>query len=250
MLRFCFSLFIAAAMILGGCANRHDQDSGKITLTKMEGPALSYLLPDPRHDSKVSVEKALMNRRSHRSFMKEAISADVVSQMLWAAYGITKKIPNNPKYPGLRTAPSARRLYPLRIYIAIGNVEGIEPGVYRYIASEQKITRVIAGDIRDSLSAAANNETMILEAPACIFYATNTVVIKETGKRAIDNYVGIDLGHSAQNVYLQAEALGIGTCAIGGFNEVNVRRVMQIPENEAPVYLMPFGKYFREADLQ
>jgi nitroreductase len=53
----------------------------------------------------------------------------------------------------------------------------------------------------------------------------------------------MDLGHAAQNVYLQAEALHLGTCAIGAFNDLAVARLMQLPDHETPLYIMPIGRY-------
>jgi nitroreductase len=91
----------------------------------------AYILPLPETDGNISVEQALANRRSHRNFQDKAISAGQLSQILWAAYGVTLPMPNPALRGGLRTAPSAGAMYPLEIYVIAGNVEGIEPGVYR-----------------------------------------------------------------------------------------------------------------------
>ena len=165
------------------------------------------------------------------------MSAEQLSQILWAAGGITS--PN-----GLRTAPSADATYPLEIYAVVGNVEGIEPGVYRYITDGHKIIRVADGDVRAELSAAALNQRMVAEAPMSVFYSA---VFERTtgryGERGF-NYVYIEVGHSAQNVYLQAVSLGLGTCAIGAFLDVRVREILNLPADEEPLYLMPVGHYY------
>ena len=204
-----------------------------------------YILPAPRTDGDMSVERALAARRSRRHFQDRALSKEQLSQILWAAYGITYPIPNHPNLRGgLRTAPSAGALFPLEIYVIVGNVEGIEPGVYRYISSEHKLVRTIAGDMRNQLSDAALGQRMISDAPATVFFSA--VFSRMTGRYGPRGrrYVYMEIGHSAQNIYLQAEALGLGTCAIGAFTDSRVRQVLQLPANEEPLYIMPIGYFY------
>jgi SagB-type dehydrogenase family enzyme len=234
-----------------GCTQQAKAPEGKTDLFKMENSPLSYVLPSPDFEGSISVEEALLHRRSHRSFMKEAISAEDLSQILWAAYGITQPLQGFPQTRGgLRTAPSAGARYPLEIYALVGNVRGIEPGVYRYDSREHRITRVIDKDIKQELAAAALNQEMISEAPACLFYsAVYSRTTERYGDRGRERYVCMDLGHSAENVYLQAEALHLGTCAIGAFEDDAVKKVMQLPEEEEPLYIMPIGKYYDVAEF-
>ena len=206
---------------------------------------LTYILPAPRTDGTMSVERALANRRSRRQFQNRAISKEQLSQILWAAYGITYPIPDFPALRGgLRTTPSAGALYPLEIYVIVGNVQWIEVGVYRYISAEHKLVRTIAGDVRYELSNAALGQRMIREAPATIFFSA--VFSRMTGRYGPRGrrYVYMEIGHSAQNIYLQAEALGLGTCAIGAFTDNRVRQVLQLPANEDPLYIMPIGYFY------
>ena len=239
---FCLVLFLAFPVwnsITSGNAANSD------VLTQVEGQRLTYILPLPRTDSDISVEKALANRRSHRSFQDRALSAEQLSQILWAAYGVTLSRPGHPGLRGgLRTTPSAGATYPLEIYAIVGNVEGIEPGVYRYISGEHKIVRVVDRDVRNELSEAALGQRMVRDAPVSIFYSA--VFNRTTGRYGERGYkyVYIEVGHSAQNVYLQAEALGLGTCAIGAFTNSRVMQALRLPANEEPLYIMPIG-YFR-----
>jgi len=148
---------------------------------------------------------------------------------------------------GLRTAASAGALYPFEIYVAVGNVKGIEAGLYKYISEEHKIVRLIDKDIREELCAAALGQKMVQEAPATIAYsAIYERMTKKYGDRGRDRYVCMDLGHSAQNVYLQAEAMNLGTCAIGAFIDEKVAEVLQLTAEEEPLYLMPIGYYYRQ----
>jgi SagB-type dehydrogenase family enzyme len=225
-------------------------DANTIVLTKTDDTQLTYILPSPKTAGTMSVEEALFIRRSYRNFENKALSAEQLSQILWAAYGITKPMEDNPNRPpnrpsfrgGLRTAPSAGATFPFEIYAVIGNVDGIEPGVYRYISEEHKIVRVIDADVREELTEAALGQLMVKQAPATIFYSAvfNRTTVRY-GDRGRERYVCMDLGHSAQNIYLQAEALGLGTCAIGAFIDADVSRVLQLPAEEEPLYMMPVG---------
>ena len=220
-------------------------ESSNEVLTRAEESQLNYILPSYTTDGNISVEKALASRRSRRNFKDKPISTDQLSQILWAAYGITLPMPDIPNLRGgLRTAPSAGALYPLEIYVVAGNVEGLEPGIYRYISEEHKLVRVAYGDVRSELSDAALGQRMVRDAPASVFYsAVFSRMTGRYGERGI-RYAYIELGHSAQNIYLQAEALGLGTVAIGAFNDTRVRQILNLPSNEEPLYLMPIGYYY------
>jgi len=210
-----------------------------------EGAQLTHVLPPPQTDGSMSVERALAGRRSRRHFQDRALSAQQLSQILWAAYGVTLPAPNHPGLRGgLRTAPSAGALYPLEIYVIVGNVQGIEPGVYRYISGEHTLVQIASGDLRAQLSDAALGQRMIRDAPATVLFSA--VFGRTTGRygQRGRRYVYMEVGHSAQNVYLQAQALGLGTCAIGAFSDARVRRLLQIPADEDPLYIMPVGYFY------
>ena len=237
---------ISPVVFLGCNGKVPKNEMNSIGLTKTEDAHLTYILPTPQYDGNISVEKALMNRRSHRRFQNRALSAEQLSQILWAAYGITDPKPNYPLLQGgLRTAPSAGAMYPLEIYVAIGKVKGIESGLYKYDSREHKIIQTIDKDIRDELCAAALGQDMIRKAPVSVVYsAIFSRMTNQYGERGRERYVCMDLGHSAQNIYLQAEALHLGTCAVGAFVDAQVSQVLQLPAEEEPLYIMPFGYYY------
>ncbi len=247
----CYAAVLAAAILLIPGCNSKKETTGKTGLLRTDDTSLTYQLPSPDVKGAVSVEEALANRRSHRSFQDRELSAEQLSQILWAAYGVTEP---KPEYPflrgGFRTAPSAGALYPFELYVLAGKVKGVEPGVYRYIAQGHKITRTIDTDKRAELCEAALNQEMIREAPATLFYsAIFSRMTKKYGERGRERYVCMDLGHSAENVYLQAEALHLGTCAIGAFIDERVSAVLQLPEEEEPLYIMPIGYYFNKKEF-
>lgn len=205
-------------------------------------------LPTPRFESKFSIEEVMLKRRSHRNYVKSAISLKDLSQVLWAAYGITK--PDNSREifrGGFRTAPSAGATFPLEVYAIIGNVKDVEPGVYRYVSDGHKLAKVLDKDIRPALAKAALNQEMIEDAPASLFFsAIFERTMQRYGDRGRERYVCMEIGHVAQNVYLQVEALGLGTCAIGAFNDSKVSEVLQLQAEEEPLYIMPIGRYYRD----
>jgi len=234
----------ASNSVIETTENESDSDIEGEELQMTIGLQTPYIiLPPPNTEGDMSVESALANRRSRRNFRNRALSLEQLSQILWAAYGITSPMPNDLR-GGLRTTPSAGALFPLEIYAIIGNVDGVESGVYRYNSTEHKLILITQGDVRSELSDAALNQRMVQEAPISIFYSA---VFERTteiyGERGI-TYVYMEIGHSAQNVYLQAEALGLGTCAIGAFADDRVRQILGLPDDEEPLYLMPIGYYY------
>ena len=227
---------IIPAVLMGCGEELLDYSNNNGELIPIGNSPDSYYLPEPAITGEMSVEEALANRRSRRNFQNEALSAEQLSQILWAAYGITE--PGR----GLRTAPSAGATYPLEIYVVIGNVSGIDAGVYKYDPHEHKITEIKRGDIRDELSAAALNQAMVREAPITVVYtAVFSRIEGRYGQRGRERYVFMEIGHSAQNIYLQAEALGLGTCAIGAFTDRDVRDILDTPADEEPMYFLPVG---------
>lgn len=197
-------------------------------------PNEAITLPKPNYSSAVSVEEALKNRRSIRKYKDERLTLAEVSQLLWAAQGITATW-------GGRTAPSAGALYPMEIYMVAGEVEGLESGVYRYIPKEHAIAKQVEGDIRQKLSDAALGQKVIRDAPiSLILAAVYERTTGKYGKRGI-RYVHIEVGHIGQNVYLQAETLGLGTVMVGAFDDQKVKDILGL-DNEEPLGIMPVGR--------
>ena len=211
--------------------------------TRVAGPVID--LPSPRFDGTVSVEATLKNRRSIRSYVEKPLALADVSQLLWAAYGITKTFESMPPFlrGGFRTAPSAGALFPLELYLAAFNVAGLPAGIYWYKSETHQLVRIAEGDKRKEVSEASFNQDQFKTASAAIVYsAVYERTTKKYGERGRDRYVCMDLGHSAENVYLQAYALKIGTCAIGAFTDLWLKKAVGMTREEEPLYIMPLGK--------
>ena len=206
-------------------------------------------LPEPIYKSNVSVEEALSKRRSIRTYSGEYLTIEEVSQLLWAAQGIT-----SPR--GGRTAPSAGALYPLELYLVVGYVECFDKGVYKYKPEGHELEKVLDGDKGGELAKAAigpNQEHVRDAAINIVFTAVyerttakyKTPVYEErTGASYLRGirYVHMEAGHAAQNVYLQAVSLDLGTFVIGAFIDDKVKEIVNAEEQEDPLYILPVGR--------
>ncbi len=193
-------------------------------------------LPEPRFESPVSIEEVLFKRRSIRRYKDKNLKLSEISQLLWAAQGITDK------KRGLRTAPSAGALYPLEVYLAVGNVSGVPFGIYKYKPRNHEIVKIKEGDLRSEISRAALRQSCVEKGAVDIIivgvYKRTTQKYGERGFR----YVHMEAGHVAQNVYLQAVALGLGTVVVGAFQDEMLKKVLNMPDGEFPLYIMPVGR--------
>jgi SagB-type dehydrogenase family enzyme len=203
--------------------------------TRMSEASIS--LPKPNLDGKVSVEKAIKARRTIRDFKERSLSLPYLSQLLWAAQGVT-----DPK-EGKRAAPSGGALYPLDIYLIVGEkgVEGMEAGVYRYLPEEHSISLVSKGDRRKETALASLRQIWMAKAPVMlIITAEYKRITGKYGERGI-RYALIEAGHVSQNLFLQGEALGLGVGIVGAFYDGEVSKVTGTPSQHEPLLIMPVG---------
>lgn len=192
-------------------------------------------LPAPRQDSEVSIERALRERRSIREFSNKPITLQQLSQLLWSAQGITSR-------RGFRTAPSAGALYPLQLYVVVGNVTNLPQGIYKYQTNGHRLIRISAEDKRKVIARAAWGQRWVRNNAALVVFSVNeSRTTRKYGRRGI-RYVHIEVGHAAQNLFLQAQALGLGAAVVGAFGDDFVEEILDLPKNERPIYLMPVGK--------
>lgn len=194
------------------------------------------LLPKPSFTGKKSVEEAIKARRTVRHFKAKALNLEQLSQILWAAYGVTA----NGFY---KSVPSAGALYPLDIWVAAGKngVEGLEAGIYHYIPKAHRLTQVKAGELRDDIARASLYQSWMAEAPVILIITGEYErCTRKYGERGIP-YTYIEAGHAGQNIFLQAEALGLGTGIVGAFHNDVVQKVLGIGKVYDPILIMPVG---------
>jgi SagB-type dehydrogenase family enzyme len=196
---------------------------------------MKVVIPNPSYEGDISVETALLQRRSVWSYTSEPLMLSEVAQLLWAVQGI-----NDPG--GKRTAPSAGALYPLEVYLVAGNVTSLEAGVYWYKPQLHEMVRVLTGEKREVLSQAALNQSNIRQgAIDVVITAVYERTTQKYGERGI-RYVYLEAGHAAQNLYLQAVSLDLGVVVVGAFYNVQVQKALNLPKNAEPLYIIPVGK--------
>ncbi len=185
-------------------------------------------LPRPPRDGAVSLERVLSTRRSHREFTTEPLNELEISQLLWAAQGVTADW-------GGRTAPSAGALYPLELYL-------LTPDAFRRYRPQGHLVELLAeSDLRGQLAAAALPQAAIRHAPfALVITAVYARTVSKYGSRG-RRYVQLEAGHAAQNVLLQAVALGLAAVSIGAFDDQHVAEALRLPGDHAPLYIVAVG---------
>ncbi len=194
-------------------------------------------LPQPNQKGDLSLEEAISQRRSQRQFKNQSLELDQISQLVWAVQGITNQT------SGFRSAPSAGALYPLEIYLVVGEngVNNLNSGVYHYRPKSHSLDLIVNQNVKSKLSQICLGQDSINQAPISIII---TGVFKRTqdkyGNRG-ERYVYMEAGHAAQNAYLQSESLKLGMVVIGAFNDQNLIDTFQLPDNHQPIYVIPIG---------
>jgi len=203
-------------------------------LVMAQAPGAAVRLPPPDRTGTAPLESLLDRRHSTREFADRPLDLGTVSQFLWAAGGVHRS-------GGRRTIPSAGALYPLEIYLVAGAVSGLGAGVYRYGPRSHTLALTTEGDMRVRLTASAVGQRWMITAPAVLVVAAEYErTTGKYGERGI-RYAQIEVGAVAQNVYLQAEALGLGTTLVGAFDDAEVAQVLGLPAEHRPLGLLPVG---------
>jgi SagB-type dehydrogenase family enzyme len=187
-------------------------------------------LPEPNRDGSIFLEQAMASRRSRRAFLPKGLALEQISQLTWAAQGQDTR-------SSYRTVPSAGATYPLELFIVAGD------GLYHYLPAKHSLEKLTDQDLRAALASAALGQDFIESAPVTLIFAAQfTRTTGRYGQRGI-RYVYMEAGHAAQNVHLQAEALGLGSVAVGAFDDDAVSRVLSLSNNLEPLYMVPVGYY-------
>ncbi len=187
------------------------------------------VLPQPEKSAGMSLNEALARRRSVRAFSARPLTQQELGQLLWAAQGITSN-------DGKRTAPSAGARYPLELYVAT------PAGLFHYLPAGHQLERRVAGDIRPALSRAAGGQSSVAEAGAVfVIAAASQRTAQRYGPERSPRFVQLEAGHVAQNLLLQAVALGLAGVPVGAADDAQVRSVVQLPQGEDAVYMVVIG---------
>ena len=195
-------------------------------------------LPKPNFNGEMALEAALKNRRTIRAFKPEPISPEFLGQMLWAAYGVTEQ-------GGFkRSAASGGALYPLDLYAVIGDqsVNGLSKGIYHYESLPHRLVILTEKDVRQDLAKACLGQMWMARAPvSLVITAEYSRICNKYGERG-KRYAMIEAGHVGQNIFLQAEVLGLGAGIVGAFEDQKVIDILGFPQTHEPLLIMPVGK--------
>lgn len=186
-------------------------------------------LPDPEFGGSMTVAEAVAKRRSHRGFAEWALSVEQVSQLCWAAQGVTAE------REGLRASPSAGGLFPMTMFVID------REGMYEYLPHDHALRRIIGGDIRPQLQAASLAQACVGDAPLCLAITADIEhLAAKYGDRA-ERYCILEAGHIAQNVFLQATAMELVGVPVGAYEDDQVAAALKLPANLTILYLLPLG---------
>jgi SagB-type dehydrogenase family enzyme len=199
-------------------------------------------LPKPEFTGKVSVEKAMIQKKSVREFSGKPLTLAEVSQMLWAANGNLAL--DAVSSATTKVIPSAGGLYPLEVFVVCGKdtVQGLTEGIYQYSPSANSLLNLSQGDSRVILASACLSQMWMARAPAMVIvgavFGRTTAKYGDQGIR----YVYMEAGNCNQNLYLQAESLGLKMSTVGAFEAGQVAAAAKLPGGVIPLLVMPVGK--------
>jgi len=192
-------------------------------------PDNSKLLPPPVVAGSRSLEEVIADRRSVREYKRKPLTVEQISQICWAAQGITDRD------EALRAAPSAGALYPIELYVITAE------GVDHYVPADHRLERHLHGDVRLAIQRAAIHQEVIGDAPVCmVIAAVVRRVARKYGRRA-ERYCLIEAGHVAQNILLQATSLHLASVPIGAYEDAEVAKALELPKDHRVLYMLPIG---------
>jgi SagB-type dehydrogenase family enzyme len=197
-------------------------------------PPGEIILSGPDTSGGMPLNQTLSQRHSVRSFRDQEVGPKDISQLLWAAYGITRP------QSGKRTAPSPIAMYPASIYVVS------KQGIYFFIPQTMKLTLIAEGDHRSRLSA----QKYVQSAPVSLVIVSDISKVKRTLDQRLKGnpeneklavlYCAFEAGGIAENIYLEATSLGLGTVFVAGINKKEITELLQL-KGEVPQLAMPIG---------
>jgi SagB-type dehydrogenase family enzyme len=188
----------------------------------------------------VAVERAIGNRKSRRDFSGMPLTFDHLSFLLWATQGIRQRLNAG---TALRTVPSAGARHAFETYVCVLDVEGVEPGIYRYLPVEHRLLQCAKTEgLGEKLVDGTLGQGFAGRAAATFAWTVITRRMEWRYGLAAHKVIALDAGHVCQNLYLACEAIGAGTCAIAAYDQKAMDRLLDVDgREEFTVYLAPVG---------
>lgn len=190
----------------------------------------------------LSVREAIARRQSHRTYTEEALTLEELSYLLWATQGVHEVWRGG--IAVRRTVPSAGARHPFETYLVVNRVEELSVGLYRYLSVEHQLLPLRTDPALPMKAAAAcNNQSFVTRSAVTFIW---TVIPYRTEWRyatVTPKLVNLDAGHACENLYLAAESIGAGTCAIAAYNQADLDELLGVDgEDEFAIYVAPVGK--------
>lgn len=198
----------------------------------------------------------IRSRKSHRKYTKQALSLEELSFLLWATQGVREKVTEEGITYIKRNVPSGGNRHPIETYINIHHVEGVQPGLYRYLPIDHQLVQekidpslpeqVKQGSRNQNSQSEENPYYFIKEAAAVFIWTAIPYRSEWRYHRAAARLIALDAGHICQNLYTAAGAIGAGTCAVGAFDQTKMNEVLEVDgDDEFVIYMAPVGKINR-----
>jgi SagB-type dehydrogenase family enzyme len=218
---------LAAVALAGGCASQEPS-----RLQRLKTPQARYgspvPLPPPATVGAISLEQAIERRRSLRAFRPDPLPTAAIGQLLWAGQGITSP-------DGKRAAPSAGALYPLELYAVTSGQ------LMHYLPDGHRAETRVVSDLRPGLKAAAVGQASVGAAPVVIVVAAvPSRTTPRYGSQA-EEFIQMEVGHAAENILLQAAALGLAAVPVGSLDPSRAADTLALPSDQTVLYLIPVG---------
>lgn len=188
------------------------------------------------------IVKLIADRRSRRSFTKDSISMEQLSWLLWSTQGVHEIFRQG--IATRRTVPSAGARHPFETYLCAMNVAGLASGIYRYLAIEHKLELVrLSETLSEPLIEGCLGQPFCGEAAVTFVWTTIPYRSEWRYPLTAHKIILLDAGHICQNMYLAAEAIGFGTCAVAAYDQKAMDSLIGIDgADEFTVYIAPVGK--------
>lgn len=192
-------------------------------------------LPKVEYKGSLTLEEAIFRRRSRREFLDEPLTIEQIGRLCWGGQG-------QERGARFRTVPSAGATYPLKLFVVTAD------GLFHYLPAKHALEKILEKDLRSALCEAAWGQGFIEVAPVTLVFAAQFErTTSRYGERGI-RYVYMEAGHAAQNVHLQAEALGLGSVAVGAFDDAAVKGVLALPRELEPIYMVVVGRCLEQEE--
>jgi SagB-type dehydrogenase family enzyme len=207
-------------------------------------PLIDLVAPEDLAIGQMPLTEAIRRRRSHRTYTPEPLTLQELSFLLWATQGVSRVVEGSGRIVRtLRTVPSGGARHPFETYLLVNRVEGLEPGLYRYLPLEHKLVLLSTdADLADRVHAASRDQ-FVKESAVTFIWTAIPYRTEWRYSMLSPKIIAQDSGHLCQNLYLASEAIGAGTCAIGAYDQAKIDPILGVDgEEEFTIYMAPVGK--------